>query len=322
MKPPATEVGAPAGFVRLTPRDDAAGRVGCLFVLAGGLLFVGVGLLVVFAFHPEGEGDMWVMPVVGGAFALAGVVMLFAGVRGARGASTPPTEVFIEGGNRPRPGDTVHLLLRQPGAVDIESLVLTLRCERVYRRRVKPASSATVEDCDAIWEQELIDVRDERVPAGGVLVRDAVVTLPPDARPTGPASPDGRIRWQLEARGEVGLLRATYGAFEIEVGGAQADNPAVATSATSRPGPRGATARRVSPPAGCLFFGLGFLLSGVFFLWMFFSGAAFSGRGNPYMALFGGGLFTLVGLAALLVVVLSVLPTRDRGHRGGPRRRP
>jgi hypothetical protein len=222
---------------------------------------------------------MWVMPVVGTAFALVGGAMLFAAVRGARGAGIPPTEVCIERGTRLRPGDTVRLLLRQPGAADIESLRLVLRCERVYRRAVRATSNSTVEDRDSIWEQELLDIRDRRVPAGSVLQREAAFTLPPDARPTGPASPDGRIRWQLEARGEMGWLRATYRVFVVRVGGGAeafgtadehrrghggSDSPTgEASNATSPAGPRRPTAPRVSAPGGCFVLGLGFLVGGL-----------------------------------------------------------
>lgn len=49
---------------------------------------------------------------------------------------------------------------------------------------------------------------------------------------------------------------------------------------------------------GCLFMGLGFLVTGLFLLWMFFSGAP-TKRGNPLMGLIGGALFSFIGLVAL-----------------------
>lgn len=49
---------------------------------------------------------------------------------------------------------------------------------------------------------------------------------------------------------------------------------------------------------GCLFLGLGFLATGLFLLWMFFSGAP-AKRGNPLMGLIGGAIFTFIGLLAL-----------------------
>ncbi len=48
---------------------------------------------------------------------------------------------------------------------------------------------------------------------------------------------------------------------------------------------------------GCLFLGLGFLATGLFLLWMFFSGAP-TKRGNPLMGLIGGALFSFLGLLA------------------------
>jgi hypothetical protein len=61
-------------------------------------------------------------------------------------------------------------------------------------------------------------VRNERVPGGGILEREATLTLPADARPTGPALPDGKITWKIEVFGEEGFMRATYHPFEIVVG--------------------------------------------------------------------------------------------------------
>jgi hypothetical protein len=49
---------------------------------------------------------------------------------------------------------------------------------------------------------------------------------------------------------------------------------------------------------GCVLLGLGFLVVGLFLLWMFFSGAP-TKRGNPLMGLVGGAVFALVGLMAL-----------------------
>jgi len=49
---------------------------------------------------------------------------------------------------------------------------------------------------------------------------------------------------------------------------------------------------------GCLLLGLGFLVTGLFLLWMFFSGAP-TKRGNPLMGLIGGAVFSFFGLLAL-----------------------
>jgi hypothetical protein len=315
-----------------------------MLALAGVLLVVGGGIIAAFIINPAGEGDMWVMPLVGGAFALVGLVMLYGGVRGARGMKIPPAEVFIEGGAVMKPGATVRLRVRQGGPMAIESLTVKACCERVYRRKVKPNSSTTVEDRDGLWEQVVLEVVNERVPAGGVLEREAAFTLPASARPTGPAKPDGRIEWRIQVWGEAGFMRATYGAFRIAVQEAPSDaavhaRPAIEwpeqLKTTERPARAGARDRAhpvaatapagresrllsaMSGRAGCFVFGVPFLLVGSVFLWMFFNGAAFRGRGNPYMALFGGALFALVGLVAIVVGVMSLLPAR---RRRSPRR--
>ena len=137
---------------------------------------------------------------------------------GGRGASRfPGTEVYLERGAVLRPGATAQLRIRQPGPITIESLRLKAICERVYRRQVKHDSSSTVEDQERLWEQDLLDVRNEQVPGGAVLEREATLSLPPDAPATGPTLPDGRIRWKLEVFGETGVLSAVHHPFEIVV---------------------------------------------------------------------------------------------------------
>ncbi len=185
-------------FVPLSPTDASmGGQVGCMLTLAAILLFIGGGLIAVFIHDPSGK-DMFVVPLVGGAFALVGALMLFGGVRGARGLKIPPAEVSIEGGPRLAPGATVRVRLQQPGPMTIESLKLKVCCERIYQRRVKPDSTSTVQDRDTLWEQLLAEVVNERVPAGAVLEREAVLALPPGAQPSGPAQPDGQIEWRIQ----------------------------------------------------------------------------------------------------------------------------
>ena len=225
-------------FVPLPPTDGPpAGRVGCLLMLATVLLLLGGGIVAVFFVNPAGKGDMWVMPVVGGGFSLVGALMLFAGVRGARGLKIPEPQLLVERDVRLAPGATVRIRLRQPGPMTIDSLRLSVCCERVYERQMKPDSSATVQDRELIWEQVLAEVKDQRVPAGESMEREAVLTLPADARPTGAVRPDGEIRWQVEVRAEAGFMRATYRAFEIQVqpvGGAAAMAlPAASSSVAS-----------------------------------------------------------------------------------------
>jgi len=309
-------------FVPLPP----AGRVGCLLTLAAVLLAVGGGIVAVFVVDPAGKGDIWVMPVVGGAFALVGALLLLAGVRGARGLKIPEAEVLVQGGTRLVPGAVAHVRLRQRGPMTIESLKLRLCCERVYERRVKQNSTATVEDRELLWEQVLDEVKDERIAAGAVLERESTLRLPADARPTGPVA-DGAIRWRIEVWGDAGFMRATYRAFEMDVQAPAGTAPAALDAAHRRVGGRieignaGENDRprrgRPSGRAGLLVIGLGFVIPAAFFLWAFFSGAAFSGRGNPYMALVGGILFGGIGLAMLALGVLALLPAPkdERGRR-------
>jgi hypothetical protein len=211
----------------LAPRDKSqAGNVGCLLTLAAFLLLIGGGILAVFVVHPEGKGDMWVMPLVGGGFALVGGTLMWGGIRGARGLKVASAELSMDRDVPLVPGARVRVRLRQPGPVAIESIRVKASCDRVYQRRVKPNSSATVEDHETLWEEVLIEARDERVARFAAFERDGTLVLPADARPTGPAQPDGRIRWQIEVFAEAGLMRATYRVFDLHVGAAAAPSRA------------------------------------------------------------------------------------------------
>lgn len=328
-----------SGYVVLEPSGPPPGaQVGCMLALGALLLLFGAGIVSVFFINPAGKGDPSVLLVVGGAFALVGLVLLWGAARGARGLRIPPAEVAVDAPARLVPGAVLRVRLRQPGPVRIESLLLKASCVRKHRRRVRPRSSSTVEDTEILWEKPLAEVVNEHVPTAGILEREVLLTLPADARPTGPALPDGDIRWQLEVSGEAGFMRATHRAFDIRVEGVPADAgdaTHAATDGVERLGPEGAAGGSTAPRethemreergtpdrgrkdvgtgprvgVGCIAVGAGFLLCGTLFLWMFFSGAAFEGRGNPYMALVGGVLFAGVGLVASIAAVVSLLPS-------------
>lgn len=325
-----TEREAPGGWVDLRATDDA-GAIGCLLGLAAILLIAGGGILAVFLVSPASQGQAWVMPVVGAAFFLVGGLLLYGGIRGARGRSIAPAELSIQGGMPLRPGTPVGMRIRQPGPVALESLLVTVTCRREYRRKVRPNSSSTVPDHEVLWEQVLLAIADEVVPSGGVLEREVPLVLPARVSATGPALPDGHVRWRIEVAAEAGFIRARHRAFDVRVEGAAAAVPGAANewSAIFEPGaaeeaataaeptPRASTPPRARRPgkglsfnAGCLVIAVPFVACGGFFLWAFFSGAAFRGRGNPYMALFGGLLFAGAGLLGVAGVALSSTGSR------------
>ena len=211
----------PAGYVRLPRRGPAPrAQAGCALTLALVLLAVGVGVLALYLHNPAGKGDMWVMPVVGGAFALVGAVLLAAGVMGLRGASVLPPEVFLEEPGELTAGRCSRLRLRQPGPARLDTLTVTLLGERVYRRRVRPSSTSTVEDQERLHEQRLCLVERQRLGRLEALERELEVVPPADAVPSGPAPSEGTIRWTIEVRGDAGFLRTTYHPFEVAMRGA------------------------------------------------------------------------------------------------------
>jgi hypothetical protein len=87
--------------------------------------------------------------------------------------------------------------------------------------------------------------------------------------------------------------------------GERAPDEATAARAARQPRDRAAepfTGSDLSMGIGCAVIALGFLLTGPFFLWAYFSDVP-TKRGNPVMALVGGLLFTAVGLLALVVAL-------------------
>lgn len=210
----------PPRFARLSARSPGpAGSPGCIVLLGLPLLLLGGGAASVPFLGDDPFSDSWVALVVGLAFGSVGLLLVWGGIRGTRARSLPSPEVALEQGVRPRPGGAFRVRVRQPGPVTLESLRLVLTCERRYRRRVRPRSTAEVDDSELRWERELLRVRGARVPAEAALEREVLVEIPPDAEPTGPALPDGRIRWTLELAVEAGFLRGWRTDFELEVGG-------------------------------------------------------------------------------------------------------
>lgn len=220
MDDPSPPVGAIADGWRFAPLSARGPKpqdsAGCMFLLGIPLTLLGAGAFSLPFW--TSDSDAWVALVVGGAFGLVGLVLVWGGIRGMRARSLPPPELALEREARPRPGGSFAVRVRQPGPVALESLGLTLTCERRYKRRVRRNSSATVDDSQLLWDRKLLDLRDERVSAGGRLERVVEVEIPADALPTGPALPDGRIRWTLELAIEAGFLRGWRTDFEIEMG--------------------------------------------------------------------------------------------------------
>ncbi len=206
-------------FVRLAARGPGPqGSVGCMFALGIPLTLLGAGAAAVPFVSAEPIGESFVAALVGTAFGLVGLLLVWGGIRGARARSLPPPELELEQDEQLRPGGSLAVRVRQPGPVALESLKLVLTCERRYRRKVKRGSSRTVDDAQLLWQRELLTVRDQRIAVGERWERMVGIELPADALPTGSAEPDGRVRWTLELSIEAGFLRGWRTDFEIEVG--------------------------------------------------------------------------------------------------------
>ncbi len=217
-KPPKSEP-APHGYERLERLGPApTAQAGCPFGLGLLLTLLGGGSVALYFVEPAGKGSPWVMLVVGGLFAVVGLFLLLAGIIGLRGLRVRGTELFLEKGAVLRPGSRASFRLRQSGPVTFDSLVVLLVAERVYRRVVSEKSGSTVEDQQRLYEATLLELTGQRIPAGRSYEEVMTVEIPADAPPTGPALPDGQVRWRLEIRGDAGVLRGTYHSFVLRVG--------------------------------------------------------------------------------------------------------
>lgn len=311
-----SRITSPPGWKVLEPKSQA-GRIGCLFILAILSLTAGALLGGLFFLSPVGRNDVFV-PLVAAVLALVGGVLFFAGIRGTLGSALPPSQLSVEEPAAFRPGRTLRLRLLQPGPTRITSLRLRATCERVYKRRLRVRNGwSTVEDYEVLWEQRLLDVPTEQVPEHGILEHELTLVLSPDARPSGPAQPDGVIRWRLEVSGESGAARAAYQEYDIRVEAAETSEMEARAPATGER-PKGDSASAFAFRAGCLGMALLFLASGGFLLWMFWTGAAFRGRGNPYVPLVAGLAFGGLGLLGLVVAIASLIPGRGRDARPEP----
>lgn len=209
----------PAGWSRLARRDPDAGSPGCALALALPTGMVGFGSLWLYfsGRAARGTGELWIVPVVGFAFAAVALVLLYAGLRGLRGRAIPAPEVWVEKGVHALPGARLMVRVRQPGPATMEKLVVKAVCERAYRRPVGGRSKGMVDDVEPLWEARLFEIREQPIAAGAAVERELELSLPPDARPTGPALEGGSVRWAIEVWGEAGPLRATYHAFAFIV---------------------------------------------------------------------------------------------------------
>lgn len=204
------------GYLRLRRSGiSARAHVGLLLGLGSFLTLFGGGIASLFLVE-RGRDGSWVSLLVGGAFAGTGLLLLYAGTKAFRGLRVAPTCLFLQEGADLRPGAAARLRVVQPGPVDLDSLVVRLLCERVYRRRTG-RGRATVEDRELLHQQELVSAANASVPAGKRFEREVILTVPLDARPDGPALPDGRISWRIEVSGDAGVLRAIHHSFDVAV---------------------------------------------------------------------------------------------------------
>ncbi|HYI12547.1 MAG TPA: hypothetical protein VEK57_26075 [Thermoanaerobaculia bacterium] len=141
--------------------------------------------------------------IVGGGFALVGVVLIFSGIH-QRIASTVAETIFELDTQPLGRGRSHTALVLQDGPLDLQSLRANLVClvyitQRVRREGREEKSVLTKQ----LWDTNLLDVGAIDLRAGERQQWDVVIDVPRDAKPTGEDGEDRRIEWRIEIWGRV-----------------------------------------------------------------------------------------------------------------------
>ena len=289
---------------------------GCLPVLGGPLLALGLWLIAVaVVVRPEAAGSRSQI-IAGIVIAIAGLLMLLARMRRTLNVLVPVPDIALERGHKLCPGAVVPLRIRLRATTRLSRLKVALVCERRYSEQVMApgtGSLSTVDRVETLSADVLLDetnlTLNRRIP----WERTVSLAVPYLGKPSGPVLPAGMAAWHVDVLVEPGHGKPIHDEYDLLVGPEDAADaafqPAVTTAGHTGPAGRFAL-ERVGPGVGCAVISLGFMFVGPIFLWFYFSGVP-TRRGNPVMGLVAGILFTGLGLLGLL----SLLGGRGKRSR-------
>ena len=189
--------------IRLEREMSVAGQAGGATVIGTVLAVIGIVIVIVLqSGEPSAGRNQWVIYVVGGGFALVGLLMVVLGIKMFLMTRLPETIVEVD--KMPvRIGEPFQVTLRQPGPIRLKSLRANLVCEQITTREVwRGGRTRTDRDRRIIHQANVLDLRDAAVGPGEQIVRHATVNVPADVKLADIDGPK-EIIWRLEVWGRV-----------------------------------------------------------------------------------------------------------------------
>jgi hypothetical protein len=202
--------------VRLTRETPFKSQLGCTFAIA--VVTLAVGALAWFAAGTEGKGTAWVGYVVGGAFGLVGLIVLWTFVR--QFAAIGLKETIVEISREPlQPGETASICLIQPGPAKLKSLRANLVCMESRSKSVWNSEKKVHEqhrEERLASSEKVLEATHLNVAAGDAWHEIATFSLPADAKAVGTV--DGvTTTWKIEVWGTGYFLASFMHPFRVDV---------------------------------------------------------------------------------------------------------
>ena len=189
--------------IRLEREAPAAGQAGCATTI--GLFLTVLGGVIALGMRSDASrpgSNEWLVYVVGGGFALVGIVVLILGVKMFLASRLPETIVEVD--RMPvRAGDPFQVTVRQPGPIRLKSLRLNLVGEQLTKREVWRDGKRRIDtDRRLIHQDNVLDLKDISILAGEEVTRQGGATVPADVSL---ADIEGtkQVVWRLEVWGRV-----------------------------------------------------------------------------------------------------------------------
>jgi hypothetical protein len=185
---------------RLERKSSWGAQAGCATAI--GLLLTGLGSF--FIYLEVRADDVGLGTVVGGAFALVGLLVLGLGGVHQLWARAQTAETFFEMDTLAvKRGEPARFCVVQPGPADFQSLRVKVVCERTMTKRRTDAKGETTVDQDVrlVHDHCALDLTDVHVGRGSVWHHEATLIAPKDQPPSGGDDPSHE--WRIEIWGRV-----------------------------------------------------------------------------------------------------------------------
>lgn len=164
-----------------------------------------VGLIAgVIIFMCLRHDDYGLPLIVGSAFGLVALLLLYSGIHQLIASGVPETILELDDLPVTR-GRSMHGLVIQDGPIDLKSIRANLLCLEITAKRYKRAKGGTETSyfTKVLSETNILDVGEISLSAGERLQWDLSLDIPRDHPATGKIATDKRIEWKLEVWGRV-----------------------------------------------------------------------------------------------------------------------